>query len=373
MMMTDRRPTTIVSLLLGVVGLTACGARPVCPAPAPVAVAVAPPAPPAAVTPTAPDAPWPRPPSPCWARGRPHPAVVTKKPAEREYCAPLDADEVGRIEQRVRKDFVIHDKPSKLIVDWGCDEAYGSPRELVFESGSGHGGSLRIVRMQWSPSGVVTVRRIDSSHHGTPHLSLETAETTAAKLEPLLEKSRVAMVVRPHLVRLAVKNGGGSGGASFSSNDFHLLLRITDEKGKVSQGTFTGYDSSSSQERILPMRYATEPLVALLATLSFRAEPATDDDRAFFTDRFLATLANEPYWWVRERYVHLAGSLGTPDAVPALALLAQQNGDASVGRTRDAAIDAIEGITGWKARVSSSGAARTTDEAARAVAEECVP
>ncbi|MBK6515573.1 MAG: hypothetical protein IPG04_16045 [Polyangiaceae bacterium] len=65
----------------------------------------------------------------------------------------------------------------------------------------------------------------------------------AARPDQLLASSRVAMLARPHFVRLHdPKDAFGSMSASFSSNDFHLRLTLIDEAGRATDQGFTGYE-----------------------------------------------------------------------------------------------------------------------------------
>lgn len=348
----------------------ACASAPKCPPPpSPVAVEV-PPSPPAADAGLAATTRG-RADSPCFAKGRPNVPPPLSSETPRPYCAPFDESDLKSVEQRVRAAMVLHDKQSLLVVDWGCDEAYGPLREMVLEDGSGHGGSLRVVRFQWQTDGRVSVRKIASSHYHQPGVTVEQAETSATQLAPIVATSRVAMLARPHVVRLRSKNGSRVLGPS-STNDFHLLLRLVDDGGRVTENRYSGYERSSEQEHIVPMRLATEPIRKLLDGLAFAPATKTDEDRAFFTARLTRTLATKPFWWVKERYVANAAAFGTVDAIPSLVALAGEKGEPSADRTRVHALDALAAITGWDPRVD--GATKRSDDAAAALAKEaCDP
>ncbi len=336
-----------------------CPAAPVPPA----AVAVDEP-PPAA--PPAPPAPGRR----CWASGRPTPPVAAKD--EAPYCAPFDMRILARVEARVKKEFVVREQPSKLIIDFGCDAAYGDAKDVFFEDGSGHGGSLRLVRFRVEPDHV-DVRAVGSSHYHGAGLEVVAGSVDRKTFDALLGEARVAMLARPHLVRLVDPTGGlGTMGMSGSSNDFHLRLTIVDEEGRATDRHFTGYDGSEEQETILPMRFATAPIVKLLDATKLTPAPITAADRSFFTARLIATMAGDPFWWVTERYVANAAQLGTFDAVPALVALLRAPTGASEDRTREAALDAIAAITGWDPWLDDAGARRPVAAATAAALAECV-
>lgn len=307
----------------------------------------------------------------CWAHGRP--SIPPPKEKRTPYCSVFEEKELARAEAQIRKEFVIHQRPSKLIVDFGCDEAW-SPRDVFFEDGNGHGGSFRLVRFR-RDANRIEVRAIESQHHLWPKkLEIRVGEVDASSFDAMIARARVRLLAKPHLVRLHTADDsiGYLDIFQHSSNDFHLRLSLVDDHAKVTDRSFTGYDGSLDQEAILPMRLATEPLQELLEKLQLSASSITDDDRVWFTSRFLVTMAGDPYWWVKERYVENAATLGTIDAVPALVTLALEKGDSAVGRTRAFAFDAIATITGWDPRLDPKTAkTRMPEDTARVLMREC--
>ncbi len=259
-------------------------------------------------------------------------------------------------------------------MDFGCDVAGSIAEEVVYEEGSGHGGSLRIARFQRAGS-LIAVSVIDSVHYGKPTLEVREAAIDPAQFDDAIDHGRVALVARPHVIPL--KDGRDQGlGFSFtiSSKDFHLRMSIIDRDGDTTDRGFTGYESSLEQERYLPLRLATGPIQKLLSRASLSARPPTDEDRRFFTERFLLTFAGTPSWWVRERYVALAAKLGTTEVVPTLVRLANAKvdpSDASVARTREAALDTIATLTGFDPWLGPNGQRRDVEAAGIAAAAAC--
>jgi hypothetical protein len=214
---------------------------------------------------------------------------------------------------------------------------------------------------------------IASSHYFKKSTEISNAQMSVKDFDAMVAQARVAVLAKPHLVALAQPPGSiHLGGGSFTSNDFHLGLRLTDDEGHVVDRHFSGYDSSDAQAAIPPMRMATERFESTLGTLSFTKQPnVTDDDRDLFVRRFLATMRGEkPFWWITERFVALAVELGTVDIVPALVKIAQNKGEASADRTRPVALAAIAAITGWDPRKDAHD---DDDEAAARVLKECAP
>lgn len=294
---------------------------------------------------------------------------MLEKKEDYEYCTGIDGAEMARVEARLRKDFVVHRKPSKLVIDFDCDAiSVGAAREVVLEDGSGHGGSLRIVRFRRAAMHV-DVKMIAYSHYFNKGTEISTAQMGVADFDSMVAQARVAVLAKPHLVPLALTPGAVHAiGGSHSSNDFHLGLRIADDEDHVIERHFTGYEGSDAQGEILPMRMATERLESTLASLAFTKEPAaTDDDKDLFVRRFLAAMRDKPFWWITERFVALAAELGTIDIVPSLVTIAQKKGDASADRARPVALAAIAALTGWDPREG----AKDEDEAASRALREC--
>jgi hypothetical protein len=312
-------------------------------------------------------------PSACWKNGRPHETVAAKGD-DSSYCAAFDAAEVAKVEARIRKDFVVQSKPSKLVIDFGCDTASPAIEHAIFEDGSGHGGTLRIVDFERTTVGI-RVRVIASSHYYNPNAVVRIGQMQTRDFDVLMAHARVALLAKPHLVIMTTPGKIGLGSFSMSSNDFHLRLRLVGAPdSRPVDRRFSGYDSSMNQEAILPMRLATEQIETALSTLPLVDQPAvTDDDKVLFTERFIATMQDveQPTWWIAEHLVALAARFGTIDAVPVLVKVARRKGEPSADRTRPVALAAIAAITGWDPRYDENHRARSDDEATEAVVKEC--
>jgi hypothetical protein len=286
----------------------------------------------------------------------------------------LDAREVARVETRLRKDFVLDYKPSKLVIDFGCDGSVYPAEEVFFETGEGHGGGLTLARFRkdgqrWA------FRWITSSRRFAPGLKAWSGEIASSQFDPVVARSRVALLARPHAVALADPDPAAVSFPSsrFSSHDIHLALSLVGSDGYVLERQFSGYEHTSGNDaRVLPLQIATEPVSVLLAKAKPVEQPLGDEDRTLFTERFLAMMAGPRTWWVKEHFVELAPHLGTLDVVPGLATLAAESGnDASVVRTRDHALDAIAALTGWDPRADGKGSSRPATDAGLAALEEC--
>lgn len=317
----------------------------------------------------------PDPPSACWRNGRPA-APHARREGDFTYCAPLDMVEVARTEARLRKEFTGIQPPSRLVVDFECDSAGDPIGQAVLEDGSGHGGTLRLAQFERTPTDV-RIRSIESSHYFNKALVVRTGAMPLADFDAMMAHARVALVARPHEVKLFDPKATSLSlsGIGTSSNDFYIRLRLVGSSEHPTERAFAGYGSDESREQTLPLQLATEALTKALATLSLSIEPAfTAEDKAFFSERFLATMSEAPrsyWWWVEERYVALAVQLGTFDVVPILAKVAAWPHTPSHDRIRPVALEAIATITGWDPRKDEHGKPVDEDEAARVAMKEC--
>jgi hypothetical protein len=78
----------------------------------------------------------------------------------------------------------------------------------------------------------------------------------------------------------------------------------------------------------------------------------------------------QSYWWVKERYVHMASIYGSKSLIALLLkfLPMQSAEDRSTKELRAHAVDALFKITGWNAKKENGGSIK---RAARAYLHEC--
>jgi hypothetical protein len=307
------------------------------------------------------------PPSPCWGRGRPAlaPSTASPAPAESHHgpaCAPLFAHEVAVVQEQVRKAFVIRNPPSLLVVDFDCDQADDTLHSIVMERGSGHGGSMEIAWISIDEHATAEVRRLRSNHYATPPVHFfEQTRFMASELVPVMDRARAALVARPHLVQLSEPRNSMKSmhrTTMHSSNDFHLALRVTDAEAQSTSREFSGYDSSDTLERSVPIKLAVAPLEAFLETKKWTRDPARELDRTRFTARLVELLKGRPAWWVKEHFLALAQELATVDAIPSLVAQLARTDDAAEPRIREAVLAALAAITGWTNAYARRGVAR---------------
>ncbi len=239
----------------------------------------------------------------------------------------------------------------KADVTFTCDGLGSQVKEIVIESGGGHSGTLEMWRAQLTPSGAYTVRGIH--HKGASLGSSQTvpfAPVAGTVKLPGLETVRAAITATV-AESYPPPPPNSFGGMSFSSSsmDFHMLVRLTDEDGRIIEKTFTGYHSSGDQSQFLGLEVA---FTALAPIIELPTNPTPDVDRALFAERFVADAPHfdDPfYWWVKESLVEMAITLGTPATIPGLVtrLSVRKKDDRSEVDTRADAVKALIQITGW--------------------------
>jgi hypothetical protein len=269
---------------------------------------------------------------------------------------------------------------SRLFVDFRCDPVSGMPSEIVFEAGNGHGQNLVLWRLTRSYSEEryraqgISFRwtRGGYTEYSYPiaedfELLLAHADLSPTAIDPHLERSRTAVATILHEIELIPPPGAGFGmRGRFSTSDTHLLIRFASSDAALERG-YTGYEGPRAQSDLLPLRLAHDPLLKATSTIPWESTAPTDEDRAFFVDRFLASFGPEQGWWVRERFLALASRLGTAELIPALLTAAAK----PEGREPVQAINALAAITGWDIRYDGQGNPRPPADVAREYASEC--
>jgi hypothetical protein len=160
-----------------------------------------------------------------------------------------------------------------------------------------------------------------------------------------------------------------------SSANFHLLVGLRDLSGRQLQGHYTGYPSSNSELRYLPLVVTAEPLHKLVQTIEFKETTVTEEDRAHFAERFFdgqTRFDNDFSWWVTKREVSMARSYGSPPIITILlSRLSPQERSRFPMNDKRHAVDAIAQISGWDIRVDEKGRERPLEDVAKEYLREC--
>ncbi len=280
----------------------------------------------------------------------------------------------ARVQNDLRANFQKGFSPTvtgaKLAARFDCDPL-GRVSELVYEYGGGHGQDLALVRFRLKDGRVDALRISRPSFYvrNASAFEVERGDFDSGAWIAGLPTIRGALLAK--LEEKAPPNAN-SGSGFFSSNNWHGLVKLSDEAGRVFERGFTGYSSSVEQLRSLPLSAAVAVLDPIVDKVAWRPAPVDEDVRSFFVERFLSAGPERAAWWVKERLVILSPHTGTPALVPKLVELAQDTkNDASVERTREAAVDALAVLAGFDARNDARGKRLPVEEVAAAYARAC--
>jgi hypothetical protein len=274
------------------------------------------------------------------------PAAPRSK-AGKPACHRASAAVAAKIRAEVTKQYEPSHDDGKASVTFGCDGLGKTIREIIVETGSGHGGGLEMWRARRATDGAYDVRGITNAGAS---FTLVGGSTAAPDLE--LVRAALTATVKEVWPPPPPNTIGGFRGSG-SSNDFHVLVRLTDDEGRVVERQYTGYAGNPDQDTYLGLGVAIEAL-APITILPATTAAITDDDRALFAERFAASVPHfddQLYWWVMERYVDLARFLGNRTTIAGLLTrLVVTEDDRSKVDARTDAIEALANITGWDAR-----------------------
>ncbi len=338
----------------------------------------------------------------------PTPAAEATAPVSPPPASPAcrnhrsDRAAVARI---VRRRFQRAVDRSVADVGFDCDGLGPTIDEIVVERGFGRSVSLQLLRL-WRTAaepGVFHVRGLyymptlrssdDYTYRVAEAFAVRRVETTirASRIEPLLPRMRTALTARIRRVEPPSATSGVFGGTrNGASSDLHALLRLRDAEGRTLERRYTG-EEDADQRGYLGLQLAMDGLDAILDALKPAPTPLTAEDRAFFANRWAAALPHfddEDFWWVRQRFVAMAGRAGTPALVPGLLDLLQHvappphphvRGDGSLDlsgsgdRTRVEIVNDLTALTGYDARYDASAHPRTITDVAADYLQACHP
>ena len=292
------------------------------------------------------------------------PAVIAPVRVKAPACKRPNAKLAGAISAEITKRY--HpEQGGKPEIKFPCDGLGARIHEIVVETGGGHGGSFELWRATRRSDGTYDARGIIYRRAMTTHPKVVTPIQQASGVVelPALDKVRAAMTATVR-ERVPPRKPGeiGSWSSSGSSHDFHIVLRLVDDEGRVVERRYTGYASSGSQDSYLGLQIA-EAALAPITSLAPSTAAADADDKRFFAASFNAAVRffDEPFsWWVMERYVDMARFLGTPAVIGGLLtrLTVTKPGDRSQTDAREDAVDALAKITGWRSGTSVEDAAQ---------------
>lgn len=333
-----------------------------------------------------------------WPLVEPHRLPAIEPPPETIECRPAPGRKRKAELARAAREAWMWKWPEheQLDVTHGCDRLGAELSTVIFDSSSGHGGSLELVRLDHRDDGDWDVTWIDYNDRlgrpapveGDPWaaeapggVTLRRGTLPAARVDPMLRRAREALALGLVEEEPPPRPGFLSGG-SFSSNNFHAGMRLVDTAGHGIERWFGGYRSSSDdQDQRVALELAAAEVWTVLgddAIVAGLAEVGPEDPaiRELLAGAFWAAQArNAEYgaWWVRERLFALVPALGEPELVPALldAVRTRAGESASGERTRASAINAIAALVGFDARYDAQGKPRPVEVVATEVLAAC--
>jgi hypothetical protein len=322
------------------------------------------------------------------------PAIV--EPDAPTACRVAPKKTAKALRKAVREEWMRMYPTGSLAVNPGCDRL-GTITRIDLERSSGHGGSLSLARFELDTKiGEWSLLWIAYSHYanrpgeradvwqsdtiGT--FEVRRGRVAADVMAPIVERVRAAAVVDPiESPPPPRKNTIPPMSMGFSSGSFGVALSLVDDAGRGTESFFAGYPGTGEEQaQGVRMDLAARPLTELMHDEAFAqtlevVDADAADVRELFAERFWAARdRGEDFgkWFIRERYVALAGALGDDEHVPELLRNVLQNGDASVARSRVQALNAITAITGFDRRYER-GVPRDPNVVAEEVVAACAP
>ncbi|MEZ4222077.1 MAG: hypothetical protein R3B13_14175 [Polyangiaceae bacterium] len=286
-------------------------------------------------------------------------------------------------------------KGSRVDVQFACDPLTFDVREVQLQLGYGHGGYFAIFRLWRDSDDAGQFEALGIAHRLTGGAYDKYTYDVASRFEVRVSRGRVDAravlraleVARPALTASvremeppALPNMVFGRSSFFSSGNFHNYVRIIDSMPQALERQYTGYPSSPDQGRYLGVQLAMEQLSPLVVDLPEDSAPLDEAELRYFTKRFIDAAQDfeRESWWVRDRWLRLAGRLGGPVLVPALLPELQRRIDearSGDSESREAslvdAVVAMQGMTGWDARVAEDGSTRPVRDVAVEYLREC--
>lgn len=337
-----------------------------------------------------------------WERVEPRRWAALVPPPEDAACRPAPSRKrKAELRRTLRKEWMWKwPEQERLVVEHGCDPLGEALATVVFESSSGHGGSLDLLRLDHRDDGDWDATFVDYNHYwgraapkdpddpwqadSTGVLKLRRGVLPGERVDRALRRAREALHLRAHEPEPPPPPPGTLrlGSYGFSSRDFHVDLRLVDQAGFGTQHYFGGYEGGDeAQAHRLALDLAARELWDLLdddALVEALPEITAADPevRAQFAAQLWNAHAREAeygLWYLRERLFGLAAPLGDHEHVPALldAIRPDAGNGPSEVRSRVLAINAIAEITGFDARYDADGQPRPVDAVAADVLAAC--
>lgn len=311
-------------------------------------------------------------------------APALERPFSIDQCRLPDPATARTLERRVDERWARHADDSKLVFHTRCDRLDDDLHRVRLQTGSGHGHGLQLFELrrdlepgpdsgpdsgrdQWTALRLTYVspeRDADYRFLATRPARVERATIPDDALADPLDFLRAGLHVDVE-ERLEPRMGGSF---HMSSGDFHLRVELADGFGAI-EGQFTGYPGSGAQSAFMTLDVGAEPLLAVLDSIEWTEAPIDDDARRAFAVAFLTAdryRGTDNYWWVEERMLGMAASLGSPQILPSVFDQLFRGGEVELG------LAVIAEVTGWDLRNTRAGQRRPPGDVLSEYFEACI-
>ena len=242
-------------------------------------------------------------------------------------------------------------KGNKYTVTLGTAPDYPDDAQLEIGDGSGHGGVLEW--MWFRPrTGAVDVLSVQIEEEMKPYSSkwppdtaqvvVKHAEMRADAYSALLHD--LASVDTANLKPLEEKNRNKFEYWS-SSYDFWVQAYLHKNKESFIDLDWAGYENSMNEIAHAKPRVAVHLAQGAVRRLNFKEHLLTAEERSWASAKFVRDWNKfknqEFYWWVREGYIVMIGTVGDATAIPTLQHILGGNANDPKDRSVYLAINAI--------------------------------
>jgi hypothetical protein len=261
------------------------------------------------------------------------------------------ADGADPRDDRVKK----HLQSDSYTVEWGTAPSFGPESVLEVGDGSGHGFTLRWLRFRPGKDGVdVLSVQLDEGREPyksewPPDRASVTARLARLKPDAYAGLLRDLAVLDSAKLKPVERNEARS-----SSHDFWVYARLVAADRELLEWNWAGYEGSQTEPEFAKPRAAVLLALESVKGLDFKDHSATAEERAWASAKFTRDWKKfkglEFHWWVRERYIQMAGVAGDESALPALReILAAEPSNESLAPLRTAAACTTPSTTrpGW--------------------------
>lgn len=189
------------------------------------------------------------------------------------------------------------------------------PCVLDIEFGSGHGGSLTFVRLEFGATTTACERVSWQAYRRNPEQvpgRAHRADVATTTMAPLLDLVRALSAVR-----VTEKS---TDQLRTSSADFFVLVRVMAPEGaEIRTWEYAGYPGTRNQVTYAAPQAVVNRARELLESVAWAPVPVPDLRKTHFPDAFERNrdiYAKKFHWWVTERSIEALGWFGNRSAIP---------------------------------------------------------